>query len=223
MKHKLTWFVLSLALVLGCGKKEENAPTQRDTDAATCLKLGDVDYDDSRYKESIISYKKAIAIKPDYAEAYYNMGKAYDKLGQHADAIASFQKAIVIKTDYADAYYNMGFAYTNLEHHSKAIAAYKMGISLNPTGGNADNAHLNMGVAYYKIGQYAHAIAAFKKTSEFTKTDGADAYYQMGFAYAILEQYPEAIATYKKYIAIQPKGAFADEARRHIREIENGN
>jgi tetratricopeptide (TPR) repeat protein len=53
---------------------------------------------------SIESYKQAIRIKPDYAEAYSNIGKALKDKGDLDASIESYKQAIRIKPDYADAY-----------------------------------------------------------------------------------------------------------------------
>ena len=60
--------------------------------------------------KSIESYKKAISIKPDYIEAYINMGLAYQHLGKLEEAIEEFKKALLVKPNYTEAYSNMGNA-----------------------------------------------------------------------------------------------------------------
>ena len=57
-----------------------------------------------KLEEAIESYKKAISIKPDYAEAYLNMGTVFQDQGKLEEAIESYKKAISIKPDYAEAY-----------------------------------------------------------------------------------------------------------------------
>ena len=42
--------------------------------------------------EAIEAYKMALAIKPDYAEAYNNMGNALKDQGKLDEAIASYKK-----------------------------------------------------------------------------------------------------------------------------------
>ena len=63
-----------------------------------------------RLEEAITAYKKALYVKPDYAEAYYNMGVVLQEQGKLEEAIEAYTKALSIKPDYAEAYYNMGVA-----------------------------------------------------------------------------------------------------------------
>ena len=50
----------------------------------------------------------AIKIKPDFAEAYSNLGIALVAEGKNEEAISHYKMAIKIKPDYADAYNNLG-------------------------------------------------------------------------------------------------------------------
>ena len=63
-----------------------------------------------QFDDAIDSYKQALKIKPDYAEAYYNMGIALKDKGDPEAAIDSYKQALKIKPDYAEAYNNMGVA-----------------------------------------------------------------------------------------------------------------
>ena len=46
----------------------------------------------ANHKEAIDAYKKAISIKPDYADAYYNMGIALKEIGKLDEAITAYKK-----------------------------------------------------------------------------------------------------------------------------------
>ncbi|CAC9636774.1 hypothetical protein [uncultured Gammaproteobacteria bacterium] len=48
----------------------------------------------NKFKKAIEAYKKAIEIKPDDGEAYYNMGLAYTGLGKFKEALEAYKKAI---------------------------------------------------------------------------------------------------------------------------------
>ncbi len=159
-------------------------------------KLGE----DKNIKLSIKAYQKAIEIKPDKHEAYYNMGNAYGELGEYQKAINAYQKAIEIKLDMHEAYNNMGNAYNELKEYQKAINACQKAIEIKPDN---HEAYYNMGNAYNKLKEYQKAINAYQKTIEI-KPDKHEAYYNMGNAYGKLGEYQKAINAYKKAIEIKP-------------------
>ena len=57
--------------------------------------------------EAIEAFKKAVSLKPDFADGYNNIGVALQDQGKLDEAIVSFNKAIRIKPDYAEAYNHM--------------------------------------------------------------------------------------------------------------------
>ncbi|MDC0120530.1 tetratricopeptide repeat protein, partial [Amylibacter sp.] len=59
---------------------------------------------------------KALPIKPDSADAYYNTGIALQQQCKLEEAIVAYKKALTLKPDYADAHYNMGIT---LQQQSK--------------------------------------------------------------------------------------------------------
>lgn len=55
-----------------------------------------------------------IRINPNYAEAYYKRGIAYQNLGEKQGAIGDYTEAIRINPSYADAYCNRGLIRADL-------------------------------------------------------------------------------------------------------------
>jgi ubiquinone/menaquinone biosynthesis C-methylase UbiE len=72
--------------------------------------MGTVVHDKGELEAAIESYTQAIKIKPDHAEAYFNMGNTLLEKGELEAAIESYKQAIKIKPDHAEAYNNMGNA-----------------------------------------------------------------------------------------------------------------
>ena len=58
--------------------------------------------------EALASYQRALHLKPDFAEAHYNLGIALQAQGQIAEALACYQRALQLKPDYAEAHNNLG-------------------------------------------------------------------------------------------------------------------
>jgi tetratricopeptide (TPR) repeat protein len=165
-----------------------------------------------KHLEAITAYKKAIKIKPDLHQAYYNMGIAYRQLGGKDNlnkAITAYQKAIQIKPDKDEAYYNMGIAYDDLggkDNLNKAIKAYQKVIKIKP---DDDGAYYNMGNAYRQLGgkdNLNKAITAYQKAIQI-KPDLHQAYNNMGSAYYQLggsDNLKETIKAYQKATQIKP-------------------
>ena len=54
------------------------------------------------------SIQAALRINPDYADAHYNLGVAYEQQDRTDEAIREYQAALRVNPDYADAHYNLG-------------------------------------------------------------------------------------------------------------------
>ena len=82
------------------------------------------------YDEAIENYQKAIKLKPNWADAYLNLGNAQRDFGYLIKAIESFQKAIQVKPDFAKAYYNIGLSMSQKGDIEKAIKNYHQCLEL---------------------------------------------------------------------------------------------
>ena len=61
--------------------------------------MGSVLQEQGKLDEAIEAYKKAISLKPDFAEAFYNVGGALHVQGKFEEAIEAYKKAISIKPE----------------------------------------------------------------------------------------------------------------------------
>jgi len=62
------------------------------------------------FQGSIEAARKALALKPDYAEAYNNIAASYASLGKWDDAIQAAQEALRLKPDFPLARNNLAWA-----------------------------------------------------------------------------------------------------------------
>tara|TARA_B100000214_G_scaffold111141_1_gene78492 strand:- start:615 stop:1691 length:1077 start_codon:yes stop_codon:yes gene_type:complete len=81
-------------------------------------------------------FRKAIELKPDFAEANYNMGIILKDLGKLRIAELSYRKAIEIKPNYAEAHYSLGIILKDLGKLQSAFNSYLKAIDINPTLSN---------------------------------------------------------------------------------------
>jgi len=59
-------------------------------------------------QEAIESYRRALAISPDYAEAHYNLGTVLESKGMITEAISHFEKATDINPRFTEAKKRLG-------------------------------------------------------------------------------------------------------------------
>ena len=72
--------------------------------------------------------EQAIAVKPDYPEAYNARGNVLLRLMRYDDAVASFDKAIELKPDYPQPYNSRGNALQALRRFEDAVESYQTAI-----------------------------------------------------------------------------------------------
>ena len=116
-----------------------------------------------QFDAAIKYYKKALEIKPDYAETYYNMGIALKDNGDLDAAIDSYKKALEIKPDYVGAYFNTGNILKDKGDLEAAIDSYKKALEIKPDYAEAYN---NIGLTLKDKGDLEEAINSYKKALE---------------------------------------------------------
>ena len=161
------------------------------------------------YDQALIFYNKSLSIKPDYAEAFNNIGNTLQEQGKLKEAIETYNKAISIKPDYAEAFNNIGNTLQKQGKLEEAVEAYNKALSIKPDYAEVFN---NMGIAFREQGKLEEAIEAYKKTLSL-QPDHAEAYNHMGIAFYEQGKLEEAIEAYSKAISIKPNFA---EAYNHM-------
>jgi serine/threonine protein kinase/Flp pilus assembly protein TadD len=115
------------------------------------------------------AFHKAIALKPDDASAYSNLGALLcDHLDRPADAERLFRKAIALKPDYAEAHYNLGNALCQQKKLEEAMAEFRKAIRIKPDYGSA---YSNLGAALGEQKKLGEEVTAFRKADQLLPND----------------------------------------------------
>lgn len=134
---------------------------------------------DNRHRDAAISsFRKAVALTPDVAEAHNNLGVALRKKGQLDEAIACFRRAISLNRNSPELYNNLGTAMQDAGRLDEAIASFRHAMTLNP--GIAE-IHNNLGIALAGQGDLDEAIARHRQAIAL-KPGLAKAHYNLGIA-----------------------------------------
>ena len=159
------------------------------------------------YDAAIARYKKALEIKPDYADADNNLANLLVGRRQYDSAIAYFHKALEIKPDFFEAHYNLALALVDCGQYDSAIAHYQRALEIKP--GNAE-VHNNLGKVLAHLGRIDAAIAHYQKALEI-KPDYAEAHVNLGLAVFGRGQIESAISHFQKALEIKPNFAEAHD------------
>jgi tetratricopeptide (TPR) repeat protein len=139
--------------------------------AETYLFTGALAGDDK--KAAIDAYTKAINLKPDHFEAYFNRGYARSDLDDKKGAIDDYTQSIKFKPDKAEAYYNRGNTRSNLGDKKGAIDDYTQAIKIKP---DEAYAYIGRGATRFDLGDKKGAVDDYIQASELFKKQGMEDY-----------------------------------------------
>jgi adenylate cyclase len=160
--------------------------------------------------------EEAIALDPNYAWAYYILGRAHmadvwlTSSKSPKDSIAKSRelakKAIVLDDSLAEAYALLGYLFTMTGQHDKAIALVEKAVALNP---NSAHLHYRLGKALIFVRRGEESIPEYKKAIRLDPIPPNYYLWSLGMAYAWTGQYDKAIKWCEKAVRQQPDDIFA--------------
>jgi tetratricopeptide (TPR) repeat protein len=160
------------------------------------------------FTHAIPDLLRAVELKPDLADAYYNLGIIYHQTGQYDKALEAETNAINYQYGNPLAvYYNRGLVYFDMGQFERAIDDFTMALAYNPYFTRAlvwrGNAYDNIGENDLALADYAQIIA-IDPTNEY-------AYYNRGLLYLNEGDYENALHDFKQAVALNPNDTSAQQ------------
>jgi Tfp pilus assembly protein PilF len=153
-----------------------------------------------QHTAAIDSYRHALALDPNLADACDNLGTLLLEQGQANEAIDHFRRAIQLQPQFVEAWFNLGNAWRKLERFEQAIQCYQRAIALRPGYGKAN---ANLGIAHAELLDFAPAIPAYQQAIAFEQ-ETAEVHNNLGVALAQQQRIPEAMACVDRAIQLDP-------------------
>lgn len=187
-----------------------------------------------RLEEAAECYRQSVAVNPDYAEGFLNLGFVLKEQRHYEDAERYLRRAVLINPGMEDAYYLLGVLSQERGNLSGAIENYKKTLELKPEfeivypalchvlflNGQIDDAKtviqkgiaLNPNVAelhgylgnLYVSERSLENAVACYRRALLIQPDDALVYSNMGKAFIELGSVDEAIECYKKALSLDP-------------------
>lgn len=138
-------------LWIATGKTSPSSPNNHNN-------LGDV-YGRAGDKEKALQeFQTAIALKPNYADAFHNLANTYRELGQNDKALENYQNALKYNPKLWQSYQNIAAIYFGQKEYEGAVEYVQKAITINPKNLNL---YLNLGVLYLVKGDKEKAKQVF--------------------------------------------------------------
>jgi predicted O-linked N-acetylglucosamine transferase (SPINDLY family) len=162
-----------------------------------------------RLDAAVMLHDMAIAIAPDYFEAFNNRGNALNELKRYDEALASFSAAIELKPDYFEAHLNRGIVLRLEKRFDEALDAIGAALHYNP---GLLQAYSNRGNILQDLHRFDEALADYDQAL-LINPRFVPAHINRGNVLRILKRLPEAIACYDTAITLAPTQAQAHRNR----------
>jgi len=154
---------------------------------------------------ALASYDRALAVRPDNAEALYNRGITLHELKRFEAALASYDRALAVRPDYAEAHSNRGNSLKELRRLEAALASYDRALAVRP---NSAEVLFNRGVTLQELKRFEAALASYDRALA-VRPDYAEALSNRGVTLKELQRFEEALASYDRALTVRPDYAEA--------------
>jgi tetratricopeptide (TPR) repeat protein len=156
---------------------------------------GTIEFNRGNIKDAIREFSRAIAIKPDYIEAYMGRAKCKVKLGQNEAALSDYEQILKINPKETEAYKNRGIIKNSIKDYQGALSEYNKGLKIDP-----ENFELFMyrGLAKADMDEKKGALQDLKKAVSISNNymalyELAETEYRFGDNESALSDYTKAI------------------------------
>ena len=161
-------------------------------------------------------FQKAIALYPQYAEAYQLLGVVHLEGGKFQEAEPELEKSVEIEPNMSTAHFALGVCRNLMAKYPEAETALLRGLELDP---EAADGHYELAKTYWVLGRWQDSEPHAQKAVALKPNDGPP-HVLLGDI-ALRKRDPQgALKEYQEYLRLEPKGPMAEGTRAMVDKIE---
>jgi tetratricopeptide (TPR) repeat protein len=138
----------------------EDYVTQRPQDAKAYLGLGMGYLSLLRYTDARQALERSLQIKPDLAEAEYQLGLLAGQQGSRQEAIQHWQRAVTLQPHHAEALFSLGTVYLESGQLAEAESAFRQSLVTDPSNLKTE---YDLALVLNKLGKSEEAKQHFER------------------------------------------------------------
>ena len=153
-----------------------------------------------QFDASIQMFETAVSLKPDYAEAYFNLGVVLKASGRLNLAVESYKKAIALLPNYLGAHNNLGNALKQIGRLEEAVVSYQNAIAIKPDYAEAYN---NLGITFMSLRKLEEAVNSYEKAISIN-SEYYEAHNNLAMAFKKLKRLDKVLINYERANELKP-------------------
>jgi tetratricopeptide (TPR) repeat protein len=154
-----------------------------------------------RFDNAVSSYRRAVALNSNFAEAYNHLAQVLMSLGQFSEALKCCCRAIDLEPGFVEAHDNRGTVMLALGRLDEAQASCQQAIALDPEFAEAHN---NLGTVLHQRGQLEQAVASYRRALQLSP-NLAEGHNNLGNTFRSLGQLSQAEVSYDRALQIDSR------------------
>jgi tetratricopeptide (TPR) repeat protein len=146
-------------------------------------------------------YTRAIAARPGFASAHYNLGIVLETKRDLEGAARQYREALRARPGHAGTHNNLGNVLVAQKNKTEATQHFRRAIELDPNGAEAYN---NLGRLLWSNGESRQAIMQYRRALEI-RPEAAAVRFNLALALASVGQTDEALEQFQQGTKLEPR------------------
>ena len=170
------------------------------------------------WKKAIDELNRALAIYPNYVEAYNNLGVVYARIGDRTSERAALEKALKINDHFAPVWVNLARMAIADRDFPTAENLLDKAVALTPS--DPDTLLILANVELMNL-HYDKAIAHCRQVHSLDQGSHALVHFIAARSFEHESRFADAISELQIFLKEEPTGARADAARRELADLQS--
>lgn len=166
---------------------------------------------------SLLHFRKAVELYPEYYEACHLMGTAYMDLNQWPEAESALQRALTLKPEYPPSLFALGALYNRQGKPVEAASVLERGLQAQPESWQG---HFELSQSLLVQGKPAEATQHLQRAHRLEPTAAPVLHILLGNLYLRQGLLPAAKAEYQHFLDLAPDSPMAAEVRQKLAEVD---